>query len=286
MHMTRTPIAALFLALALSAGALAAVPLPQPSPAAAVMQEVGISKVKIHYHRPAVQGRKIWDGLVPYGKVWRLGANEATTLEIPHQATINGNKVAAGKYSLFAIPKADSWTFIINKVPDQWGAFSYKQEQDLLRFDAKPEAAPHREWLDIDIVPLNDRTMRVDVAWEKLRVPFTIEFDVETIMWATIEAALSNQKRTWEDYHNAARYAQRTNKRLEQALKWTDEAMQRTENFWNYELKGLILHQLGRDAEAIPMMQKARALALGKAPQEWIDGLDQRVAEWKKSGVR
>ena len=280
MRMNRHAFA-LVLALAAPA-ALAAVPLPQVSPAAGVMQEVGISKVKVYYHRPAVQGRKIWGALVPYGKVWRLGANEATTIEFPHEAVINGNKVAAGKYALFAIPDAASWTFILNKESNQWGAFSYDPKQDVLRFQAKPEAAPHREWFDIDVVPVSDRAMRVDVMWEKLRVPFTIEFDVETIMWATIEAALADQKRTWEDYHNAARYAQRTNKRLDSALTWLDEAMKRTDNFWNWELKGLILHQLGRDAEAIPAMMKAREMALGKAPQEWIDGLDQRVREWKK----
>lgn len=282
MGMTRTHLAALLLALTVVAGASADVQLPQVSPAAAVMQEVGISRVKIHYHRPSVQGRKIWNALVPYGKVWRLGANEATVIEIPHEAKINGNKIASGKYSLFAIPNADSWTFIVNKISDQWGAFSYKQEQDVLRFQAKPEAAPHSEYFDIDIVPVSDRAMRVDVMWEKLRVPFTIEFDVDTIMWATIEAALSAQKRTWEDYHNAARYAQRTNKRLDGALLWVDEAMKRADNFWNYELKGLILHQLGRDEEAIQMTLKAKEMATGKVPQEWMDGVDQRLKEWKK----
>jgi Protein of unknown function (DUF2911) len=279
--MNRTALALVF-TLAAAPAALAAVPLPQVSPAAAVMQEVGVSRVKIHYHRPAVQGRKIWGALVPYGKVWRLGANEATVIEIPHEAMIDGRKIAAGKYALFAIPEADAWTFILNKEHDQWGAFGYKQAQDALRFKVRPEAAPHSEWFEIDIIPTSDRAMRVDVMWEKLRVPFTIEFDVEAIMWATIEAALTDQKRSWEDYHNAARYAQRTNKRLDSALKWIDEAMKRTETFWNYELKGLILHQLGRDAEAVPMMMKARELALGKAPQEWIDGLDKTVASWKK----
>jgi hypothetical protein len=278
--MKRT-VPVLVFALFVASGGFAAVPLPQVSPAAGVMQEVGISKVKIYYHRPSVQGRKIWGGLVPYGKVWRLGANEATTIELPHEAVINGNKIAAGKYALFAIPEADSWTFILNKEADQWGAFSYKEAQDALRFKARPEAAPNREWLDIDIVPVSDKAMRVDVLWEKLRVPFTIEFDVETIMWTTIEQALA-QKGTWEDYHNAARYAQRINKRLDSALVWLAEAMKRNDNYWNYELQGLILHQLGRDAEAIPAMMKAREKAQGNAPQEWIAELDKKVASWKK----
>jgi tetratricopeptide (TPR) repeat protein len=273
---------ALVTTLALSPLLGAAISLPQVSPAAAVMQEVGISRVKIHYHRPSVQSRKIWDGLVPYGKVWRLGANEATILELPHEALIDGNKVPAGKYSLFAIPGEKEWTFIVNKVSDQWGAYSYDPKQDVLRFKAKPEAAPHREYFDIDIVPVSERAMRVDVMWEKVRVPFTLWFDVDTIMWSAIDTALANPNRNWEDFHQAARYAQRTNKRLDDALNWVETSMRLNESFWNYELKGLILHQLGRDAEAIPAMQKARELAAGKAPQEWIDNVDKQIAEWKK----
>lgn len=269
-------------ALAIAPALGAAIQLPQVSPAAGVMQEVGISRVKIYYHRPSVQGRKIWGELVLYKKLWRLGANEATTIELPHDAMIDGNKVPAGKYSLFAIPDETEWTFVLNKVADQWGAFSYDAKKDLLRFKAKPEAAPHREYLDIAIVPISDRAMRVDVMWEKVRVPFTLWFDVDTIMWSTIQSALGDPKRTWEDYHNAARYAQRTNKRLADALAWVEQAMKLNANFWNYELKGLILHQLGRDAEAVTAMLKARELALGKAPQEWIDGVDQKLAEWKK----
>ncbi len=281
MIMNRNGLA-LALAFALAPAVLAEVPLPQVSPAAGVMQEVGISKVRIVYHRPTVQGRKIWGGLVPYGKVWRLGANEATTIDFPHEASINGNKVPAGKYSLFAIPEPNEWTIILNKVGDQWGAFSYEEKYDQLRFKVKPEANAHQEWFKADIVPLSDHSMRVDLMWEKLRVPFTIAFDVDTIMWATIENALSSQHRKWTDYHNAARYAQRTGKRLDSAMIWVDEAMKLNESYWNYELKGQILHQLGRNDEALEAMAKARQLAKGSAPQEWFDELDKTVAGWKK----
>ncbi|HUR81841.1 MAG TPA: DUF2911 domain-containing protein [Thermoanaerobaculia bacterium] len=284
MNRTRLALALAFaLAVFLVQSALAEVPLPQVSPAAGVMQEVGISKVRIVYHRPAVQGRKIWGGLVPYGKVWRLGANEATTIDFPHQATINGNKVPAGTYSLFVIPEPTEWTIILNKVADQWGAFSYEQKYDQLRFKAKPEANAHQEWFKADLVPLSDHSMRADLMWEKVRVPFTIEFDVDTIMWATIETAIASQHRKWTDFHNAARYAQRTNKRLDSAMIWVEEAMKLNENnYWNYELKGRILHQLGRDPEAFEAMEKARLLATGSAPQEFLDELNRTVASWKK----
>ena len=261
--------------------ACAAIQLPQASPATTVAQAVGISNVTVTYHSPAVKGRKVWGDLVPYAKVWRLGANDATTLELTHDATINGNKVPAGKYALFAIPNQNEWTYVLNKQHKQWGAYFYKQEEDQLRFNVKPETAEFREWFDIDLVPVSDRALRVDVAWEKVRVPFTIEFDTTGLMWKQIDEKLAAPDAKWDDFHQAARYAMNTNTRMDDAMKWIDEAM-KTESFWNYELKGLLLHRLGRDAEAMPLMLKAKELAKGKAPQEWLDGVDKEVASWKK----
>lgn len=270
----------LLIMLFAACSAFAEIRLPQPSPAATVSQDVGISKVTVTYHRPGVRGRKVWGELVPLGEVWRLGANEATTVELSHDATVNGHAVPAGKYSLFAIPKAGQWTYVLNKQPKQWGAYFYKADQDLLRFDVKTEVIEPREWFDIDLAPVNDRAIRVDVAWEKVRAPFTIEFDTDALVWKQIDERLKAADATWEDFHQAARYALKTGKRLDDAMKWTDEAM-KTESFWNYELKGLLLHRLGGDAEARPLMEKAKELAKGKAPQAWIDGVDKEMAGWK-----
>lgn len=261
--------------------AFAEIQLPQASPSSTITQGVGISKVTVTYHRPAVKGRKVWGELVPLGKVWRLGANNATTLELSHDATVNGHKVPAGKYALFAVPAENEWTYVLNKQHQQWGAYFYKQDQDQLRFAVKPEAAEFREWFDIDLVPVSERAMRVDVAWEKVRVPFTIEFDTPALVWKQIDQKLAASDATWEDFHQAARYAMNTNTRLDDAMKWVDEAM-KTESFWNYELKGLLLHRAGRDAEALPLMLEAKELAKGKAPQEWLDGVDKEIASWKK----
>lgn len=263
-----------------AATALAQIQLPEPSPGATVVQEVGISKVSIVYHRPAVKGRKVWGELVPLGKVWRLGANEATTVELSHDATVNGQKVPAGTYGLFAIPNANEWTLILNKQPKQWGAYFYKPEDDLLRFSVKPEMIDAREWFDIDLVPLNERAVRVDVSWEKVRVPFTIEFDTASLVWKQIDERLASKDATWQDFLQAARYAMTTGQRDDDATKWIDKAME-TESFWNYELKGRLLHQRGRTAEALPLMEKAIELAKGKAPKEYVDNLTKEIATWK-----
>jgi hypothetical protein len=262
--------------------AVAEVRLPEASPGAVLIQEVGISKVTITYHRPGVKGRQIWGDLVALDKVWRLGANEATTIELSHDAKINGHAVKAGKYALFAIPRESSWTYVINKKSDQWGSYFYKAEDDVVRFDVDVQPAEATEWFDIDAVPLSDRAMRVDVTWEKVRVPFTIEFDTPALVWKSIDETLAKPAATWDDFHTAARYAMQTDTRFDEGLKWIDEAMKRQESFWNYELKGLMLHKLGRDEEVAPLMHKAAALAKGKAPQEYVDNVLKEVASWKK----
>ena len=274
----RTALALLTLLLATTLSA--AIQLPQASPAETITHEIGISKVTIAYHRPAVKGRKIWGGLVPTDKVWRLGANNATTIELSHDALINGNKVPAGTYALFAIPAANEWTFILNKEPKQWGSYFHKPEQDLLRFNVKPQPAEMHEWFDIDVVPVSDRALRVDVAWEKVRVPFTIEFDVPGLVWKQIDERLASKDANWEDFHQAARYAMTTDMRADDAMKWIDKAME-TESFWNYELKARLLEKRGRLDEAIPLMEKAKELSKGKAPQEYVDGLDRDIAAWR-----
>jgi tetratricopeptide (TPR) repeat protein len=260
----------------------AAIELPQVSPGATVTQALGVSKVTATFHRPAVKGRKVWGELVPFDKVWRLGANDATTLELSHDAKVNGTSVPAGRYALFAIPGQAEWTLILNKTHKQWGSYFYDQKADALRFAVKPETAPEpREYFDIALVPTGERTMRVEIEWERVRVPFTIEFDVQGIVWKNIETALATSP-DWETWHQAARYALTSGQRLDDAMGWIEKAMT-TENFWNYELKALLLQKLGRTDEAFPLMEKAKELAKGKAPQEYIDGLDKTVAGWKSA---
>lgn len=153
-------------------------PKVRQSPAASVSQDLGLTHVAITYHRPAVKGRVIWGGLVPYGKVWRAGANEATTITFSGPVKVAGHEVPAGTYAFFAIPDKDRWTLILDKSPKQWGAFSYKPSEDLLRFEATPEPAPMQEWLDYSIELTDQATATITLHWEKLAVSFPVSAEI------------------------------------------------------------------------------------------------------------
>ncbi len=150
------------------------------SPKAFLMQTIGLKDVSISYSRPGVKGRKIWGELVPYDKVWRAGANEATKFVFTSDVLINGKKLPAGAYSFFAIPTKTNWTLIFNKVADQWGAFEYNQAEDAMRFTVKPQQSEFTEWLEYTFSDMNVKkdgknSAVVNLIWEKLRVPFTVE---------------------------------------------------------------------------------------------------------------
>jgi len=149
------------------------------SPKAAVMQTVGFSDVVIDYNRPGVKARVIWGGLVPYNKVWRAGANEATKFTFSTDVKINGKTLKAGSYSFFAIPTKGKWTLIFNKVADQWGAFEYNEAEDVLRFEVTPEEGSMQEWLAYTITKTSDNSAIIKLEWEKLKIPFTIEVSID-----------------------------------------------------------------------------------------------------------
>jgi hypothetical protein len=145
------------------------------SPEAEVMQVVGLTKVAISYSRPGVKGRKIWGGLVPYDKVWRAGADEATKITITTDVMIEGKKLSAGSYSFFVIPTKKEWTIIFNKVADQWGAFEYNEAEDALRLKVKPKTAEFEEWLKYEFVKTGDYSANLCLHWEKLKVVLKLE---------------------------------------------------------------------------------------------------------------
>lgn len=274
-------LAALLTALCLSASAQAQAPkLPQPSPAAKASLTVGVTDVEIVYHRPGVKGRTIWGGLVPWGEVWRLGANEATTISFSTPVKVEGHDVPAGTYGLFAIPNQDKWTLILNKKPKQWGAYFYKQEEDLLRFDVKPQTGPATEWMAFTMNPASPDSAVIEMAWDTVRVPFTVKVDVDRMVWSEIDKSLAGKPDS-QVYLTAVQYALNTEARLDEAMTWTDKALALQENFWAHEFKAKLLQRQGKVDEAVQHLDKAMALAKGKAPQAYIDGLVKLKGEWK-----
>lgn len=280
MRRSLAPLGALLLA---SLSANAAVELPRPSPGATVSQKVGTARVTVEYHRPAVKGREIWGGLVPYGQVWRLGANDAATLELSHDATVAGKPLPAGKYSLFAVPGKERWTFHVNSDPKQWGAYFRDPKKDVLTFEAVPGAGSHQEWMAFWIEPQSERVVRVELAWEKLRVGFPVELDVNGIVWKALDAAIAAAgPKDWMDLYQAARFSRQTSERKDRATGWLDEAMKRGQSFWMDELKGDLLADEGRFADAVPHLERAiEASRKAGAPEEWRDGARKKLEGWK-----
>ncbi|HXC15989.1 MAG TPA: DUF2911 domain-containing protein [Holophagaceae bacterium] len=273
---------------------LAAAALPaqvrqiRESPAASVSQDLGLTKVAISYHRPAVKGRVIWGGLVPYGQVWRTGANEATTFSFSTAVKVAGHEVPAGTYAFFAIPAKDHWTLILNKTADQWGAFSYKQDQDLLRFDVAPAPTPMQEWLDYTLEVKDQGTAIATLRWEKLQISFPITADVDGIYQAYLadevkKADASADPKRMNVYLVDARYWTARGQRLDEASASLDKAAAIRESFWVYDLRARILQKQGRVKEALPLLDQAMALAPKQgAPKEYVDGLAALKAEWSK----
>lgn len=145
------------------------------SPKAEVKQIVGLTDITISYSRPGVKKRTIWGQLVPYDKVWRAGADEATKFTFSTDVIIEGKKLSKGSYSFFTIPSKNEWTIIFNKVADQWGAFEYNEEEDALRVKVKPKENEYREWLTYSFTKTGDKSAVVTLEWEKLKIPFKVE---------------------------------------------------------------------------------------------------------------
>lgn len=282
MNARALPLAAAGLVLAALAPTAVAQPrLPFPSPAATVSQEIGTSLVTIEYHRPAVRGREIWGALVPYGETWRLGANEATTLTLSHDARVAGHAVPAGTYALFAVPGKERWTLVLNRKAKQWGSYFTDPKDDLLRFEAAPAAAPPVERMTFALEPVEPGTVRVSWAWEKLAFSFPVEFDVAAIVWADVDAAVKEKPDDMGTLLQAARWALQRKERLAEGRAWIDRSVAAKESFWNRELLANYLRHEGKTAEAIVAMKRAIELSKGKAPDGYGKALEATVAAWE-----
>jgi hypothetical protein len=145
------------------------------SPKAGVFQTIGITDVNVSYSRPGVKNRKIWGELVPYNKVWRAGADEATKITFSTDVMIEGKKLPAGAYGFFAIPGENEWTLIFNKIADQWGAFTYNESEDALRIKVKPVSNSNHDWLLYSFTEMTPTSAQLNLIWEKLKVSFKIE---------------------------------------------------------------------------------------------------------------
>jgi hypothetical protein len=241
----------LLFAAVFSARAQTEIGLPDVSQAATVQQRIGVTDVTITYHRPLVNGRKIWGGLVPYDKVWRAGANQNTTFDVSWPVSIEGKPLPKGTYGLHMIPAADSWTIIFSKAAHSWGSFTYDQAEDALRVTVKPHPAPMKEALQYTFDDLKADSAVVTMAWEKLAVPFRISVsDEETVLPYIRQQLRGIQQYSWGPPNEAAQYCLTKKIDLPEALKWAELSIQNEERFENLATKTDILRALGKTDEA------------------------------------
>ncbi|HVT59982.1 MAG TPA: DUF2911 domain-containing protein [Thermoanaerobaculia bacterium] len=252
--------------------------LPRTSPNASVTQIFGVTSVTVHYSRPGVKGRVIWGKLVPYGEVWRTGANENTTISFSTPVRIDGKELPAGIYGLQTIPGQDDWTVILSKDADQWGAFTYKPEHDALRFHAKPEPAELQEWMGFEFAGLSDTSAQVVLRWEKLRLAFRVEAETPKLITAAARGELR-----WQD--QAAGWCVQANACLDDAARWLDASIAVGATFGNLRSKALLLARQNDFAGAVKVGERALAAAKSAAqppPPAQLADFEKQVAEWKK----
>lgn len=273
----------LALTLAVAAPALAQLDLPRVSPKATVSQTVGLTDVSIAYCRPGVKGRAIWGGLVPYGEVWRTGANEATTITFSDPVTVNGNALAAGTYGLFTIPGKESWTVVLNKGAKLWGAYEYKKEEDVLRFEVRPRAAAApKEWMQFRFEGLTNDTAEVVLAWESLEVPFTVKVEVtERVLTAARKAIAEAKADDWRTPYRAAAFCIETGVNLDEAATWVDKSISIKPGYYNTLGKAKLLAAKGKKAEAVAVAKKAIELGLAADPKADVAPAQQLIESWK-----
>jgi Protein of unknown function (DUF2911) len=237
--------------------------LPDVSQAAEVKQRIALTDITVKYHRPLVNGRKIWGGLVPYGKVWRAGANENTTIEFSDPVSVEGKPLAKGVYGLHMIPNPDSWTVIFSKTNTGWGSYSYKQDEDALRVNVKPRPlAEMKEALEFEFEDLKPDSTAVTLKWEKLGVPFTVSIKDAEQTLENIRAQLKGRGQfTWQALDEGAQFCLTRKINLDEALRWADASIQNEERFDNLSTKADILKALNRPDEAKTAWNRAVQIA-------------------------
>lgn len=250
---------------------------PPASTSQSIKQDLGIGSVELSYSRPNVKGRKVFGDLVPYGKVWRTGANQATTLNFSEEVMIGGTKVPAGKYGLVSIPDKNEWTLILTKQLDVTNPAAYKQENDIVRVKAKTMtmAAP-LETFTMQFANVKSSGADLQIAWDNTGVVLPITMDIDKKVMSQIDNIMNKDNRP---YFQAGLYYLESGKDLKQALTWLDKAAeQQPEAFWIHHQRANALAKLGRKDEAKQTAQKSMELAKKQNNADYVTLNEKLIA--------
>ncbi len=251
-----------FLVFVPTAAAQMQLKLPDASPAATVTQAIGLADFSLSYHRPAVNKREVWGKLVPYGDVWRAGANENTTLTASTPFTFGGKPVPAGTYGVHVLPAADGWTFILSSESKAWGSFSYEQKEDVVRVAAKPSSADFTERLTWSFDDPTNEGAALTIHWEKLQASVPIGVDAKAVTLASIKEQLRGLPRFgWQGWNGAAAWCLRNKTNLDEAATWADRSISMQPTYANLRTKAGLLELKGDTAGAADLRKRAQPLA-------------------------
>jgi hypothetical protein len=275
---------ALLLSIATTALAQDAPRIPGASSTQTIIQNLGLGTITLTYSRPNVKGRKVFGGLEQYGKVWRTGANNATSIKFSEPTMIEGKTVPAGEYGLFTIPGKTEWTIIINKNPKQWGAYTYKETDDLLRVKVKPAKSVIRtETFAIQFINVTPKSAELLLAWDDVKVPVKFTIDDDAKITANIEQLMKGERKPYFDAIQYYYDNKTTTADLEKALSWANDAQKGDPKAPYFILwKARLLLKLGKKAEALAAANEGVKLATDAKDDEYTR-LNQEVANKAKS---
>ena len=255
--------------------------MPQASQQAGVTQRIGLTDISISYSSPQVKGRQVWGELVPFGEVWRAGANENTVISFSTPVSVEGKNLPAGTYGLHMIPRKESWTIIFSSNSKSWGSYFYNSVEDILRVEVVPEAAPMQEWLSYRFTDIKASSAKVMLNWEKIGVGFLVQVDLNATVLASMREELRGMKYySWEGPATAAEFCLRNKINLEEAMTWIDHSIAMKETFSNLNTKAGLLQLKGDEAGA----QKYRTRSLAVADEAQLNAYGYKLlAENKKT---
>ena len=260
---------------------------PRVSPASEVEQMVGLTEIEIEYSRPSMRGREVFGNLVPFGKVWRTGADNSTKISFDTDVIISGKTIQSGTYSIFSIPNKESWEIILYSDVELWGVPRDWSENKIVfssMFDVKKLKKSNTvETFTISFNDLTNNDVNMSISWENTSVDIKIEVPTRSMVESDINKVLSDNPKS-SDYYAAAVFYRQENINLDKALEWMNKAIEMNESprFWQYRQQSLIMAANDKFADAIDAAKKSLNLAIEADNQDYIKMNRESIAEWSK----
>ena len=260
---------------------------PRVSPASEVEQMVGLTEIEIEYSRPSMRGREVFGNLVPFGKVWRTGADNSTKISFDTDVIISGKTIQSGTYSIFSIPNKESWEIILYSDVDLWGVPRDWSENKIVfssMFDVKKLKKSNTvETFTISFNDLTNNDVNMSISWENTSVDIKIEVPTRSMVESDINKVLSDNPKS-SDYYAAAVFYRQENINLDKALEWMNKAIEMNESprFWQYRQQSLIMAANDKFADAVDAAKKSLNLAIEADNQDYIKMNRESIAEWSK----